>query len=297
MASLMDRINQGLTSTPTPTQGPGQRQIESVLRAKGGKAGGGAAAPAATGLQAETAQQQAQTQLQQGRLAGALAGAQLREGEQAIAEQKELGEKELASKGKMARAQMQAESALAAQQRQAREEMARAERSADENMKLDQMEARATQRLRELETQRDVAFDDLFAEFDRSNKELAFRKDAAELEQLGFDLALSDRSYLDELNRIGRERMLTNDLQFAQESARITLGDNLEATLEEIDFLKDFNGDRRTYEAELQRMGIDGAMKIIQSATQAANQRALMEGVGELAGAGIEYGDQEGWFD
>lgn len=297
MASLMDIINTNMNKQPTQTPSIGQRQIEQVLRAKSGKAGtGGTTTPAASGLMAESAQQQGQQALREGAMRGAMIGAGLREEETAIKERQQLGQEQLASKAKLAREGMMAETQMAAAQRQAREEQARMQRSADENMKLDAMQANATQRLRDLMTQREVTMDNLFAEFDQSNKELEFRKDQSELEQLGFDLALSDRSYIDELNRIGRERMLTNELQFSEESARITLGDNLASLIQQLDWARSFNSDRRSWEEKLGQMSLDDAMQIYEMQVKGANERAIAEGIGQMGGKTAEYGNEQGWF-
>lgn len=295
MATLMDRINKGMTDTPTQAT-TSQAGIEKILKAKSGKAGGGASVPAASSLAAETATAQAQSELRQGAFRGALAGAEMQQKSEQISEQKKLGEQALESKGRMAKERMQAESKIAADQRRAREEQARTQRTAEENMRMDAMEASATQRLRDLATQRDLTIDNIFADFDRSNKELALRKDAAELEQLGFDLAMSDRAYMDELNRVGRERLLSNELQFSEESARITLGDQLEATLQRLDWARDFNGDRRNWEQKLGQMTIQNALDLYEAQVEAANQRAFIEGATGALQAGYQYGAKEGYF-
>ena len=296
MSSLMDRINKGMTAQPSTSSGIGQKQIADVLRAKSGKAGGGQSAPAADTILEDTAIRQSEDTLRQGSLQGALAGAGMREKEAEIAGRKELSEQQLKSKGKMAREGMQAESKMAAAQRNAREDMARNERSANENMKLDSMEASAAQRLRDLTTQREINLDNIFGEFDRSNKQLHQRRDQVELEQLGFDLAMSDRAYIDELNRIGRERLLTNDLQFSEESARITLGDNLEAVIQSLDWGRAFNGDARNWQEKLASIDLNAAMAMEASMVKGANEAAMYKGAGDAMSAGIKYGASEGYL-
>ena len=283
----MDRINKNMSQTPDTPSGPGQAQIQSVLQAKGGKAGSGAGAQS-SGLLAATANQQAQSQLQQGATKGAMVGQQLKAQESQIQAKQKLGKDQLAQQKELSRSGMQAESAMAAEQRAAREEQARNERSANENLKLDGMQAHATQKLRDITTKRGVALDDIFAEFDRSNKELEFRKDQAELEQLGFDLALSDRALLDEYNRIGRERQLSNDLNFQEESANLALGENLSMLKDELSFMKSFNSDRRTWETELAQMDLEAAMNIANASIKDANTTAMITGLGKSVSTGFD---------
>lgn len=297
MASLFDKISQNLSAQPQAS-GPqvGQSQIADVLRAKGGRVQAGGSTPTASSLTADTAAQQAQSQLQQQSFQGAMAGAQLKEQAAQQAAQQKLGQKGVESQTRIARGDMQAVDQIASANRQAEEERARASRSAEENMKLDAMEAGMVNQLRSLETRREVALDDIFAEFNQSNESLELRKDQAELEQLGFQLALSDRSYLDTLDRIGREQRLSSDLQFQEESIRLILGEDFQEYLQTSNFERAFNGTKRDWERQLAEINLDDALDMARASMRESQNRQMAEGLGNLMTAGGQFGAQQGWF-
>jgi hypothetical protein len=149
-------------------------------------------------------------------------------------------------------------------------------------MKMDVMQSQASTRIREATAQREVTLDDLFADFEMSKVDLSDRKDAARLHQLGLDLAFSDRVYLDTIDRIGKERMLNNDLQFREESARILLGHNLDMLREDMKWGRSFNAKRRVWERELVEMGLDDALAIARAEIREGNSRAVAEGMGNI---------------
>jgi hypothetical protein len=293
MSSLLDRINQNMPKQTTAT-GPqiGQEQVAGVLKAKSGKAAapGMGAAPQASNLLVDTAKQQATDKLKQIGLVGDIAKQGLQAGFQQQQQQLNLGKQQLATQKEMTLSGLQASEQQAAMARTAREEEARTKRSAEENMKMDVMQSQASTRIREATAQREVALDDLFADFEMSKVDLADRKDAARLHQLGLDLAFSDRVYLDTIDRIGRERMLNNDLQFREESARILLGHNLDMLREDMKWGRSFNAKRRVWERELVEMGLDDALAIARAEIREGNSRAVAEGIGNiLSWASADY--------
>lgn len=297
MATLFDRVQSSLKNKPQPG-GPqvGQQQIEKVLQTKGGQAGGGGG-PAGSGLAAATAQQQAKSQMLQQRLAGVQAGEQMAEQARQQKVQTEQAKQKLATSEDLQTNRLRARDQIAAQERQAKESLARQKRTAQENMQIDAVQATATQRLRDLEANRQVALDDIFGEFERSNKALEDRKDAAELEQLGFELALSDRSYLDELNRLGRERQLTNDQMFKEEMNRVILEQNMADTIDEIGWSEQFNAQQRHWEEVLTHMGASEAIKLGQAAIKDEARRSMWTGAGDIASGVAKHGAKAGWFD
>lgn len=296
MSSLMQRIEQSMSARPSSGPQVGQQSIADVLRAKGGKAQTGAPTPQASSLLQDTAQQQAQDQLRQIDMTGQLAKQGLQAGFAQEKERAALGQEQLAADKRMARSSMQAAEQQAAAERDAREAQARQNRSAEENMRMDAINNQATIQLRQLATQRDVSLDNIFSEFERSNKELQDRRDASQLEQLGFTMAMSDQSYMDEISRIGRQRGLDNDLQFKTEIATMTLGNELSAMADEMSWGRVFNATRREWEEEIAKISLDSAAQIARAEIKAANTQAMWQAVGTVAGAGIKYASSQGAF-
>jgi hypothetical protein len=283
--ALFDEISKRLASTER-AGGPqvGQSQIEDVLRAKKGRAAG-PQGPAATGLAAQATEQQPDA------LAGRLAGAQLGAAAEAQKAQQGIQARGLEQQAQLGREQLATQGQITHDQLKASEEQARSRRTAEENMKLDSIQNTATQKLRELTSQRGLALDDMFQGFRQSNQELAFRKDAAELEQLGFTLAMSDRAYLDELNRVGRERQLTNDLRFREEMANLTFGAETAALADDLGFMEELNASNRIWEKELTKLSSGDKLDLARAMIQDSNRRQMWTGVGNIATAGLEYNE------
>ena len=285
----MDRINMSMSAKPTPSPQVGQTQIQDTLKAKGGKASMGGSLPQASALLQDSARQQAQGQMQQSNMLGEISRQGLQAQDQQQQSQFAAAQQGLAVDKEMARSGMQANEQRAAAIRDATEQDFRAKRSADENMRLDALQSTATMNLRDLTTQRKISLDNIFAEQKRSTQELEFRQDGAELEELAFNLALSDRAYMDELDRIGKERMLYSDLNFQEETARITLGEGLDNLRDDMDWGRSFNADRRQWEQEIATISLESAMEIARAEISGNNQRAAWEGIGQMASTGAKY--------
>jgi hypothetical protein len=281
--ALFDEISKRLASSE-PAGGPqvGQSQIEDVLRAKKGRAGG-PAGPAASGLAAQAVEQQPDA------LQGRLAGAQLGAAAEAQKSQQRLQQRGLEQQAQLGREQLASQAQITHDQLKAGEEQARLRRTAEENMKLDQIQQGATSKLRELTSQRGLALDEMFSQFRQSSQELEFRKDAAELEQLGFTLAMSDRSYLDELNRVGRERQLANDLRFREELANLTFGASTAALADDLGFMEDLNASQRIWERELTNLSAGDKLDLARAMIQDQGRRDVWTGAGSAVTAGLDY--------
>jgi hypothetical protein len=130
------------------------------------------------------------------------------------------------------------------------------------------------------------AQDDLFAQFRQGTQELAFRKDAAQLEQTAQQLALKDKGYVDELERVGTLRRLDDSDNWRNEMQRLTLGDKLSSTLDSIKFKIDLNADQRTFDEQMSRMNADVASAVLLSKLQGANAQQTIQGATGLAKVG-----------
>ena len=150
---------------------------------------------------------------------------------------------------------------------------------------------------RQLASDKNVQLNDIFANFQRSNEELEFRKDGAELEEIAFNLAMADREYLDELSRIGQQRRLEDDVAFRQDLTRTALGDEMTETLKSIGFQEDLGQQRRDWEKILTQMGADFTVDLARSAIKQANTNAQWAAGGTIAGAGLDYAASSGAFD
>ncbi len=196
---------------------------------------------------------------------------------------------ELDSQGRQAATNLATQGATARTQISTREDLTGMQRQATESTKTVQINNAAEQKLKELASDRRVTSADLFQSFDHSNQELEQRKDAAELEQLGFLLAMRDKSYLDELERVGQERGLQDEMAFREESTRLAFGNSTSDLLSKLGFQSAFNSDEREFEKQLSGIDAEGALAIATSAIKDANNQAVVQGGIQTAKAGADY--------
>lgn len=191
----------------------------------------------------------------------------------------------------LADADRMAKTSAQRQERRFREGVASQNRSLKETIQIKKMNAQATQFLRNLQADKKSTLDNIFDSFRKSEKELEYRRDAAKLEQYGFQLAMSDRAYLDELNRVGKERQLRESIQFNEEMQRIALGDGLNQLLNEIGFKQKLNASQRDYNIALEKMGLQTQLMIAQEAIEQANTTAQFQGFQSIIQGGAKLYD------
>jgi hypothetical protein len=282
MASLLERIEQLGAGGAQPQQ----RGIERVLRQKGGRARQ-RTGPAATTLGEQAAITAGQQALREQTFAERLAGVQTRGREQALTEQQELQQRGLRQQEQLAQERLAAEAAVTREGLRAGEEEARLRGRTAEERKIREINVQAEQRLRDLTSQRNLKLDDIFAQYEFDTAELEDRRDGAQLEQQAFLLAMQDRKYLEELDRIGQERQLQNDIEFDREMQRIIYGDSLDGLLKEMDFKAGRNAKNREYTQQLSQIDFETAVALSRAAIRDDAERTKWESIGNIDSAVI----------
>lgn len=297
MATLFDQLQERLANPEQPTPSQEQEGIARILRAKGGKAGSGGGAKASA-VGEGVAQQGVNAAVAQQGLAGSLMASQIGAARDAQATQTATAEADLAATRRIAEEGMATQAAGAREQIGAQTEISAAARQANEEMKTAAINAQATNQLRALMTQRGITLDDIFANFKQSSQELEFREDAAQLEQFGFNLALSDKTYMDELSRIGRQRNMDSELAFQAEMNDIILGADLSETMDELGFAKKFGAQQREWEKTLTEMGADAKIELARAMIRDDAKRRTVEGIGSAVGAAAgAAAENPEWFE
>ena len=141
----------------------------------------------------------------------------------------------------------------------------------------------------QLASERGLAVNDLFAQFEQSNKELAARSDAAQIEQIGFRLAMADKDYLQELNNVATMNNLQDDLAFKAESQRLILGEEMQSLLKQLNWEEAFNQDTAAFEQQLASIDLESAVAIANAQVAAANTQAAAEGVTDATKSYYDY--------
>lgn len=286
MASLLQRIEQIGAGGAQPQQ----RGIEKVLRQKTGKAKK-RKGPAATGIGEQVAIGAGREAIREQTFAERLSGVQARGKEQALEEQRLLQERALRQQEELTQQQLAAEAAMKREGIRAGEEEARLKAKSAEERKIKEINTVAEQRLRDLTSQRNLKLDDIFAQYQFDTAELEDRRDASQLEQQVFLLAMQDKKYLEELDQIGRTRQLQNDIEFDKEMQRIIMGDSLDGLLKELEFKAGRAADQREFQRQLSQIDIDSAIALSKAAIQSSMERQKWTAFGDIASTiGEEYG-------
>lgn len=276
---IKERMAQFKATQPAGDQQQAQRALQVKATGKAAATGG----PATSGEAERAAQAESRTAAGQQALRGQIAAEGLGQEQQALTQRLEEAKAGLESQREMAATGRQAAARGAAADRAATGELAGMQRGAQTRMAEERMSANYSDALANLASDRGVAEDNLWQQFDQSSEELEFRKDAADLEQLAHVMAMRDKDYLQELNNIATMNGLQDQLQFAKSMQDMTMGEEVSQLMDQYGWQEAYNKDARTFEKELQDMGLDQAMEIAMAKTKAANTQKAIEGAGQAA--------------
>jgi hypothetical protein len=139
--------------------------------------------------------------------------------------------------------------------------------------------------LANLANERGVVENDLFQSLSQEMDSLTDDEAASRLEQTAHALAMADKSYLDEIERIGAERNLRDEINFKREAANLVFGKNLELLNRRLDSERLLNMDAREFKTEMAQMDINFAIEIAQQAAKAQAAANIISGGVKAASA------------
>jgi hypothetical protein len=139
--------------------------------------------------------------------------------------------------------------------------------------------------LANLANERGVVENDLFQSLSQEMDSLTDDEAASRLEQTAHALAMADKSYLDEIERIGAERNLRDEINFKREAANLVFGKNLELLNRRLDSERLLNMDAREFKTEMAQMDINFAIEIAQQAAKAQAAANIISGGVQAASA------------
>lgn len=289
MASLFETLQKRL-SAPAPSAAPamGQEQIQKTLAAKSGKAGMGGGGPKASSIGQQVAQQQVAGAQAQQQTAGQMVAAQLGQAAAGIQQQREQALQSLESKKQQGMADIGAQQQTTLAKIGAQEEISEEQRNAQEELKATQMLHHNRLAIDKLASERGVQMDDIFSTFAASNKELEFRQDAAQLEQLGHQIMMQNKEYSQAIREAGAYERLHNDSNFQEKLAETMIAESLRNTKEAIKFKELFAQNERDFEKELAQMDISSLIDLNRLAAQAEMQQQMFEAGGKAVSTGID---------
>jgi len=139
-------------------------------------------------------------------------------------------------------------------------------------------------------SQLNMKFDDISRKVKYSNEDLADRKDAMDLEHMGFILAMQDKEYQSILEDMGKRNRLDDSAAHKENLARITIGGNMSNLLDAMDFARDEGALEREFKVNNLIEDIDSAIKITEAALADAQQAAYVSGTVGVVSAALDYG-------
>ena len=241
--------------------------------------------PALSNIAGQQAAQTIQTEQQALATQGALA---------ADAQATQLAEQEAAQDVQAQGQQIQREQALVditakeqmrGQQLQTEAEMKAAGLGAREQDYYTKLNNQYANTLANLASERGIVENDLFQDLSQQVDSLSDEKAASQLEQLAHTLALSDKTYLNEIEMIGAERNLRDELSFRREANQLVFGKNLEILNNRLDAERLMNMDARQFREEMARIDINTALEIANHAAKAQAAANIISGAVELGQA------------
>lgn len=248
--------------------------------------------PAVSGIGQQIAQQQAQAAQQGLAQQQAQQATQLAQGiEQQQAEQG-FQQKQLGAQREEALAGLTTQEQMAAERRQAKDELADMQLTAQERAVTETLSNRYSNALADLASERGIVENNIFQDLARERKSLDADKYMAQLSQRAHMLAMSDKRYVAQIQKIGAVNDLRDTIAFKKEAMNLTFGENLKILNRSFDQQRLLNADQRQFAEEMSRMSINDAIAIAEQALKAQETAAV---INSTMAAGQSYMANTKW--
>ena len=137
----------------------------------------------------------------------------------------------------------------------------------------------------------DIEQENLIRELSRSDRTLDNQRTIANLEQLGFMAALSDKQYIEKLQNYGRMNRFDDDLTFREGLQTQVFADSEDLFRGDLDFRSLLKADSREFAEMMAGININHALDIADHTASTASTRQVIGGVGSSVSAGVSaYG-------
>jgi len=135
--------------------------------------------------------------------------------------------------------------------------------------------------------QNKIKTDQLLKDLERNKGEIDVAKQGAQLEQLGANLRLQNKKYVDDLQREGQLARLNDDAAFREAALRSAMGNKMEIVNKTIDNNTILSANDREFKKKVAQIDIATAYNMFNADMAAGKQQAMWGGIGSLAKAGI----------
>ena len=116
----------------------------------------------------------------------------------------------------------------------------------------------------------------------RQERALDFQKDAARLEQIGFDLRMNNKKYIDNLQQNAQRARLDDAAAFKEELQRAIFDDERELFDTSLEFKRLMDSEQREFMQELSNISLDAALELGKYEAKSASELGKWQGIGGM---------------
>lgn len=139
--------------------------------------------------------------------------------------------------------------------------------------------------------QNKIRTNQLLQELEQGKGKIDMARYQASMEQIGQNLRLSNRQYIDNLQREGARARLNDDLQFKEQLQASVFQDAKSLLEKKLGNKSILAANDREFEIAMARMGYNDAISLLNSQMRAERERGMYTGIAGVAQAGISgYG-------
>lgn len=124
--------------------------------------------------------------------------------------------------------------------------------------------------------------DEIMTQLSQGQRELDLNRDKMKLEYVALNLRLANEKYIENLQLEGQRSRLDSEIFFNEELSKALFDEELEMFRSDMDFRAMMSADDREFNELLFNMDVEHAQRMAKMARDAANQRAIWEGIGTL---------------
>lgn len=289
MSEFLNKLR-NMQQSPVQSQ---QQELTRIASARGGK-GTAAVGPKASNIQEQTAIANVRGQQRQQQQQANIMASYLEEQQRQQTAQTQFAEKSQNQKFSEALKGLQQQQQMQQEQQAFRQQQGQKQLDTQYRLSTQQISNEAQQGIQKLAQDRNLDVNNLFREFNYSSLQLEDRKDAADLEQRAFMYSLSDQKYLKQLQSIGQQRQLADQLNFQRETLDIALGNELSSVLDELEFKEALSADQHTFARKLADINLDQALQIARAQARSEATTSVIKGATGAASGVLGYYGNKG---
>lgn len=127
----------------------------------------------------------------------------------------------------------------------------------------------------------------LLQELEQGKGKIDTARYQASMEQLGQNLRLSSKQYVDNLQREGARARIDDEMRFNEELRRSILQDNNSLLEKQLGNKSILAANDREFDIAMSRMGYDTALQVLRNELKGEKEQAAATGIGSIITAGI----------